>query len=240
MSRLVIEKNQVFEMGSSDIIVADTLIMKDSSTLLLNRSKKENYIRANVAIVGNFAAIRGRGVAGLPGKKGTGGKSAHGPCRDGFPAHHGARGTDGAGGVNLFLHIDHVTINGNLIIDISGGNGGDGGDGGMGGDGSPGTTHCNGGDGGAAGNGGGGGNGGAGGNLTISGTDSQTIRKMIGFQVVINILGGNSGYGGLAGAPGSPGLGPSHSRHGKKGLSGKEGPMGLHGDNGKILFQFDN
>lgn len=235
-TKLVIEANQTYQLKSSDILVADTLIMMDSSTIILNSAKGENFIKVKVAMFGNNAVIRGRGINGLVGKKGSKVRSPLGPCKDGYKAIDGARGTDGASGVKLYLYLDEMIVNGSLIIDLAGGNGGDGGDGGPGGDGSPGTRHCNGGDGARGGKGGAGGNGGRGGDLIFVTRDKEKIRQMIGYQIAVNILGGNSGYGGLSGYGGSAGLGPS-GKNGKAGPSGQDGPRGQPGRNGSIQFE---
>jgi hypothetical protein len=232
----VVEAGQTFDLKNSDIIVADTFIMMDASRLKLNKAKRENYLRVKVAIFGKNVVIDGRGVAGIQGKKGTAGTTMLGPCREGTSAKAGARGTDGGQGVNLFLYVDKIIVNGNLVIDLSGGNGGDGGDGGEGGGGSPGTRHCYGGNGGTGGDGGPGGDGGKGGVLTFGGADVDVVKVLVGSQIILNTFGGNFGYGGLAGSGGSPGLGPS-KHNGTVGRSGKDGTKGRPGINGGIQFE---
>ena len=236
VGRLVIKKKEVFQLQPSDIIVADTLIMMDSSRIVLNRLKPENFIRTKVAIIGKHCFIDGKGVKGSNGKSGLPGKTPLGPCRDGSPGRNGGRGLDGTQGVNLFLYIDEVIVNGSLVVDLSGGNGGDGGNGGEGGGGSPGTLHCNGGNGGLGGNAGGGGNGGNGGTLTIGGLDAELIRSMMGMKIIVNTLGGNNGFGGFHGYGGSAGLGPS-KMDGKPGDDGKDGERGRAGNNGNIQYE---
>ena len=232
----VIGRCEIYELKGSDIIVADTLIMMDSSRLKLNKAKRENYIRAKVAIFGKSTFIDGRGVTGIQGKTGTKGRTPFGPCHAGQAGRDGARGTDGGAGVNLFLYLEKIVVNGNLVVDLSGGNAGDGGDGGEGGGGSPGTMHCSGGNGGPGGDGGSGGTGGKGGILTFGVGEPDVIKTLIGSQVVVNLLGGNFGYGGIAGIGGSPGLGPSKG-HGVKGKPGKSGDKGRPGTNGGIQFE---
>ena len=233
---LVIKSKQTFEFGNSDIIVADTLIMMDSSRIILNKLKSENYIRAKVAIIGKNCWIYGNGVAGKDGYTGANGKNPHGPCQPGTPARNGGRGLDGGPGTNLFLYLEKIVVNGTLVIDLSGGNAGDGGEGGLGGSGSPGTVHCRGGDGGQGGNGGVGGNGGRGGNLTFGGLDQEMVRMMLGSQIIVNTFGGNRGYGGQYGVGGSAGLGPS-KMNGRNGQNGKVGERGRSGNNGVIQFE---
>lgn len=235
MNSLVIEPHESFQLVTSDILVVDTLVMKDSSRIVLNKLKQENYIRTKIAIIGKRCLIDGKGINGKPGKPGTGVKTPIGPCQPGIPGKNGQRGLDGTAGVNLFLYIDKLIINGELVIDLSGGSGGDGGNGGEGGGGSPGTVHCSGGNGGTGGNGGLGANGGPGGILHIGGLDSEVIRSILGSLVLIRNRGGNFGYGGIAGYGGSPGLGPA-----KKGKRGKQGSDGVHGEsgsNGSIQFE---
>ena len=233
----VIKKGSSYLLSGSDIIVADTLVMEDSSRLMLNRAVPQNYIRAKVAIFGNNTRIDGKGMIGLPGKKGSKGKATSGPCYLGKSGNDGARGTDGAAGVNLFLYLDKIIVNGDLVVDLSGGNGGDGGDGGEGGGGSPGTMHCRGGDGGAGGDGGPGGDGGKGGILTFGSADINAVRSIIGSQISVNLLGGNFGYGGIGARGGPPGLGPSKTKNGATGNPGKDGEKGRPGFNGSIQFE---
>ena len=230
---LVIEKNQVYELENSDILVADTLIMRDSSRLVLNKLKKDNYIRVNTLIIGDRCVIDGRGLNGQPGRDGAGGSTPIGPCNDGAPGRSGGRGLDGTPGVNLFLYIENIKLAGILTIDLSGGNGGRGGDGGIGGGGSPGTVHCHGGNGGNGGNAGQGGNGADGGNLTLSSKKDPLIQNYIGSGITVYTHGGLPGVPGKVGERGPAGLGPAR-RHGKNGELGLEAPNGLAGISGKV------
>jgi hypothetical protein len=235
VEKLVVRPNQIYNVAPSDIIVADTLVMMDSSRLRLNALKGENYIRAHVAIIGNNCVIDGKGTNGKRGSNGTGGNTLVGPCVDGANGRNGGRGLDGTPGLDLFLYIDTLNLTGSLTIDLSGGNGGDGGNGGIGGGGSPGTMHCNGGDGGNGGNGGAGGNGGRGGTLTL-GDDGGAIRALIGDKLTIYNKGGSFGYGGISGYGGPAGLGPDR-RNGKAGSPGNDGPDGQPASNGTVLFE---
>lgn len=236
VSKLVIKSHQTFYLDSTDILVADSLIMMDSSRIRLNGLKAENFIRTNVAIFGEFCVIDGKGVAGKKGTDGTAGLTPVGPCRDGVPGRNGLRGLSGGAGSNLFLYIDKIHVNGRLIIDLSGGNGGDGGNGGEGGGGSPGTHHCNGGDGGNGGNGGSGGDGGSGGILTIGGRDAVITRALIGNALIIKNNGGSFGYGGMSGAGGHAGLGPNR-KNGTSGMNGRDGLYGRPGNSGTVLLE---
>jgi hypothetical protein len=236
VSKLVIPANTTYELQNSDILVADTLILEDSSRFVLNKLKPENYIRARVVIFGNFCTIDGRGINGQPGKLGQNGFSPIGPCSNGATGKNGGRGLDGTPGVNLFLYIDDVKFNGKVFIDLSGGNGGKGGDGGSGGSGSPGTVHCHGGNGGNGGNAGQGGNGADGGTLTLNSSRNPFIRNLIGTLIHVYTYGGLPGPQGNVGSSGQAGLGPSR-KNGKNGVPGSDAPTGIAGVSGKVNFE---
>ena len=236
VGKLVIKPNEVFDLGQSDILVADTLIMMDSSRLVLNKLKKENYIRARWAVFGRNCVIDGKGIDGKPGRNGKNGDTPTIPCSSGQPGRNGGKGLDGTSGINLFLYLERITMNGLLIIDLSGGNGGQGGNGGNGGGGSPGTVHCIGGDGANGGNAGPGGNGANGGSLTLDNAKNPAVKDLIGKQIIIKNYGGFAGSPGRAGYYGPAGLGPSR-RNGKKGLPGTESAFGIGGNYGKINIE---
>ncbi|SKC74828.1 hypothetical protein [Ohtaekwangia koreensis] len=236
VGKLVIKKNEVFDLGQSDILVADTLIMMDSSRLVLNKLKRENFVRVKWAIFGNHCIIDGRGIDGKPGRNGRNGVSPTIPCSPGLPGRNGGRGLDGTAGINLFLYLERITMNGNLVIDLSGGNGGKGGDGGNGGGGSTGTVHCAGGDGANGGNAGQGGNGANGGTLTLDNAKNPRIKELIGKQIVVKIYGGVAGSAGRGGYHGPAGLGPSR-KNGKDGLPGTDSASGIGGVQGNINFE---
>ncbi|MGC1242862.1 MAG: hypothetical protein WA874_14820 [Chryseosolibacter sp.] len=236
VGKLVIRPHETFTLDSTDILVADSLIMMDSSRIRLNGLKAENFIRTNVAIIGNHCRIDGTGLAGKKGTDGAPGLTPVGPCRDGVPGRNGLRGLSGGAGINLFLYIDKIHIKGKLIVDLSGGNGGDGGDGGEGGGGSPGTHHCIGGDGGRGGNAGAGGDGGRGGVLSIGGRDADITKALIGNLLQLKNNGGSFGYGGIGGAGGHAGLGPK-GKSGKPGDKGADGLYGRPGDRGALLME---
>lgn len=236
IEKLVVKPKGIYTLSPSDIIVADTLILMDSSRIRLNGMKGENYIRTHVAIIGNNCVIEGRGINGKKGPNGAPGRTPVGPCQNGVVGRNGTRGLDGTSGTNLFLYVDSINVKGSLLIDLSGGNGADGGNGGGGGGGSPGTMHCNGGNGGDGGNGGGGGNGGRGGTLTLGGNGVLQMRSLIGESLIVYNKGGSFGYGGVSGFGGAAGLGPER-RHGKSGAPGSDGAHGRPADNGTILFE---
>jgi hypothetical protein len=231
VAKLVLKTGEVYTLKPSDIIVADTLIMMDSSRIVLNGLKRENYIRVGVAILGNHCVIDGEGIHGKPGMPAKAhGIPRGGPCQIGLPGRNGMRGLDGGPGIDLFLYIDKLRSTGRLTVILSGGNGGDGGNGATGGGGNPGTVHCNGGNGGRGGNGGDGGHGGNGGNLTVGGNDQVVVRALIGNQILVLNRSGNYGYGGISGPGGPSGRGP-----GRK--NGKEGAHGINGHNGHIGYR---
>lgn len=239
VDKLVIESGESFEFDNeTDILVADTLVMLDSSRLILNQLKRENFIRAKVAIIGSDCYIIGNGMHGKPGRDGRAGVTQVGPCRDGTNGSNGVPGLAGGPGVNLSFYVENLIVDGRLIIDLSGGNGGDGGAGGKGGDGSPGTVHCNGGDGANGGNGGRGGDGGHGGNLIISSVNADIIRNGIGTKVLFRNYGGKAGQGGRGGYIGSAGLGPSR-RNGTDGKPGEYGANGVRGTEGTLTFEMN-
>lgn len=234
--KLVIRPREVYTLTPSDIIVSDTLIMMDSSCIRLNNLKTENYIRAQVVIIGKHCRIDGRGTNGKKGTNGVTSLAPSGPCQNGAPGRNGGRGLDGTAGLNLFLYIDQLDAIGSLIIDLSGGNGGDGGNGGTGAGGTPGTKYCSGGNGGNGGSGGGGGNGGHGGTLMLGGKDAASIKALIGNAVAVYSKGGTFGYGGLAGYGGGAGLGPVRN-NGRSGTPGVSGTNGKPSTNGTVLFE---
>ena len=236
---LVIESNTTYDFSESDILVADTIIMRDSSSIKLNYVKDDNYIHCKKLIVGKGCKIIGRGENGRKGKDGGNGYSVEGPCSNGTNGRNGARGSDGIIGNNLFLYTDEIVFNGNLSIDLAGGNGEDGGKGGDGGGGSAGTRLCNGGNGGSGGNGAPGGNGGNSGNLTLRCKSCPDLRNELGKKLMVRVYGGLGGLGGEGGSPGLPGIlvTGTTAQDGKHGTHGKNGADGVPGKNGAINFE---
>ncbi|GIV37057.1 MAG: hypothetical protein KatS3mg032_1436 [Cyclobacteriaceae bacterium] len=236
-TRLVLQPKQklAFE-AQSDILVADTLILKDSAVIQLNNLRTENFIRTRVLRVEGTAFIMGGGAFGQPGRPGRPGASGQGPCQHGQNGQPGQNGLPGVSGVNLALYSDEVIIDKHLVINLSGGNGGSGGKGGRGGDGSTGTIHCNGGNGGNGGMGGKGGDGGNGGNFIFQGARALVLREWTGSKIIIRNDGGQPGSGGKGGLPGLGGPGPNR-RYGRNGFTGPDGPAGLHGKPGTITFR---
>lgn len=239
MEKLVISTGQTFELNESDILVVDTLVMEDSSKIILNRDKADNFIHAKVIDVGNNCTIIGNGRNGVDGEKGLGGYTAIGPCKDGIAGRKGTAGTSATSGINLYFYFDQLHIRGRLTFELSGGNGGDGGRGGNGGGGSPGTRLCAGGDGGAGGDGSRGGNGGNGGTLTFTTKGSAELRSLLGNKIQVRNYGGNGGLGGDGGLGGLAGLVNADrvSQDGELGPKGKTGESGEPGERGAINFE---
>jgi hypothetical protein len=232
---LVIKAGETFNFGNHDILVADTLIMQDSSRILLNKLKKENYIRTKVAIFGKGCLIDGSGIEGVNGRTGRAGISPIGPCRDGTDASNGVKGLDGGEATHLILYLSKVSIDEPITVNLVGGFGGNGGNGGDGGSGSPGTVHCNGGNGGNGGNGAQGGNGGNGGFLTIDCKDCPVTYDWLDEKILVLNYGGREGAGGRGGAAGFFGGGP-RGRNGKYGRMGTTGARGNPGKRGSVNF----
>lgn len=240
IDKLVIPAKQTYTIEKNDIIVVDTLIMSDSSTIQLNLGKHDNYIHAKRLIAYNGARIMGVGEKGKRGKDGSKGSTMDGPCIDGTPGHSGTGGSHGDSGVNLFMYLNQLTITGSLTIDIRGSDGGDGGNGGQGGGGSTGTRVCVGGTGGPGGNGGTGGNGGNGGTLTIACKEcNDELRAILDHTLLVKNYAGFGGIGGDAGPGGLAGLGVNGqtSKDGKIGPRGRKGADGQNGKEGAINFE---
>jgi hypothetical protein len=237
VSKLVIKPKEIYNLSQSDILVADTLIMMDSSRLVLNKLKPDNVLRIKFARFGNHCVIDGRGVDGQPGRTGTAGITPTGPCLNGSAGKDGTRGLDGTKGLNLFMYLEKVTVRGQLIIDLDGGKGGNGGNGGNGGGGSPGTMHCYGGNGANGGKAGPGGNGGNGGVLTVTIARPQPVKDLIlSKKIVVRNIGGDAGSSGRGGYHGGAGLGPS-KKNGKDGAPGDYNANGVTGQKGSLVIQ---
>ncbi len=235
LAKLSLSKGEKYLIQASDILVVDTLVMADSSQIVLNRDKKDNFIHAKIAIIGEGCSINGFGLKGKDGVSGNNGQEQLSPCRQGGPGKDADQGLAGNHGNNLFIYSDDIQINGSLTINLNGGDGGDGGKGGQGGGGGPGTRVCTGGDGGQGGSGARGGHGGDGGTLTINCFRCPDFQILIGTRLHIKNYGGFGGLGGQAGRGGLAGLGPV--RDGKNGQRGFHGEEGETGKNGAIKFE---
>lgn len=232
MAKLVLKPKQVYELIGTDILVVDSLIMYDSSRLVLNKLKPVNFIHAKVGVFYRGAVIDGKGVLGIRGRTGRTGSSAGRPCSDGTPGLLGSEGTNGGQGTNVAIYLSDIVLKGMVIIDVSGGDGGDGGRGGTGGDGSLGTRVCKGGNGAIGGPGANGGSGGTGGSVTFIAPRIPELRLMLGDKIMVRIYGGNLGLGGEGGLGGSSGLSPLNDTK-LEGKPGRKGPKGLAGKPGK-------
>lgn len=235
LTKLTVEPHKVYELVGTDILVVDTLILRDSARIMLNSSRKKNFIHAKKMVVGKGCIIYGKGKNGVPGIMGNSGLTSGGPCRDGTSGEPGTPGTPGKDAVSLFLYVDEIEIHGNIQIDIAGGDGGDGGKGGTGSDGNPGTKLCQGGSGGDGGNGGACGNGGQSGILTITSKYGSDLRSWMGERIIVRSYGGFAGIGGEGGLGGQRGL--STSRDGDQGRKGLAGAVGVPGKPGAIFFE---
>ncbi len=232
-TKLIIEPGQTFSYAQSDILVADTLIMKDSSDIVLNNLKKENYLYAKVAIIGKGCSIKGNAAHGNAGAGGRAGSSSSAPCKDATNGEDAQAGTDGGHATSLQVYIKHIEIDHPILISLAGGNGGNGGKGGDGGSAGAGTIHCNGGDGGNGGKGGHGANGGNGGGLVLN--LPLTAQLKLKQQLRVFLKAGTFGRGGRGGYSGSGGLGP-RGKHGRNGLQGEDGFDGASGTDGVISY----
>lgn len=232
-TKLVLEPKQHFSFDQSDILVVDTLVMKDSSSLVLNKGKIENYLHAKVMYIGKNCTIDGRGPNGKAGRNGSVGDSFMAPCKSGTNGGDATRGEDGRHATSLLIYLKEIKIDGQLTILLEGGKGGNGGNGGEGGSGGSGTIHCNGGDGGSGGQGGDGGYGGDGGKLVLHGPIS--FQQSLTGKIKAKLNGGQFGKGGRGGYSGSGGLGP-RNKNGKNGLQGTDGKDGSIGNYGSISY----
>ncbi len=238
LSRLVLKPKEAYEL-KGDILVVDSLILQDSSKIILNKLKPDNFIHAKVAIFYRGSLIDGKGVHGIQGSKGRPGISPQSPCTDGGKGTPGNDGTKGGVGTNLSFYFTEIILKGVLTIDVSGGDAGDGGTGGSGGGGGPGARPCVAGSGGVGGNGGQGGNGGNAGNTTFVSPRPLEIRSMLNENIIIRNYGGNLGLGGIGGSLGLSGLSPvgRPNMDGKSGRKGIKGKDGVQGKAGSINFQ---
>jgi hypothetical protein len=238
LSKLVLNSKQIYEIKGSDILVVDSLIMHDSSKVILNKLKPENFIHAKVAVFYRGAVIDGRGATGIPGRKGKTGNSAMSPCTNGSAGTMGTEGTNGGHGVNVSFYFSEIVIRGNVAIDVSGGAAGDGGDGGNGGGGGPGTRLCKGGNGGHGGAGAKGGTGGNAGSVSFICPKIPELRLMLGEKIIVRNYGGDRGIGGTGGAGGYSGLSAlqDSKMDGKPGRKGIKGGDGVAGKEGSVNF----
>jgi hypothetical protein len=229
LSALVLKPKESFRIINSDILVLDTLVMADSSNIILDEFSKENFIHVKWAKIGYRCTIDGSGKNGLKGMPGRHGLNGNSLCANGRDGKNGENGSAGEDGKNLSLYLNEIMINGSLIVYLQGGDGGNGGDGGDGGNGSPKSKNCTGGSGGNAGNAGNGGDGGKGGTLSVFGERELDLFAFSKNLVCVN-LGGKMGLGGKRGFAGKTGYDPTKDdilKH--NGNSGENGVRGIQG-----------
>ncbi|MBI1770065.1 MAG: hypothetical protein HY015_02360 [Bacteroidetes bacterium] len=237
VTKLVLDPGEKFVIEKSDILVVDTLVMQDSSSILLNLSKKDNFIHAKEVLIGMNCSIIGHGANGKSGSAGQKGNTSRTPCRSGFPGSNANEGIAGQNAANLSLYFDNMKISGSIIVNLNGGDGGDGGKGGIGGDGGSGTRVCIAGDGGRGGNGANGGTGGRGGTINIACKNCDDLHVIMGSKLIVKNFGGLGGIGGDGGSGGRAGLGPIGD--GKNGLRGINGAGAALGKDGVINLSRD-
>ena len=106
ITRLEIKEKEVFEVGSTNILMVDTLIMHDKATIKFS-PESAGILQANHAIVGKKCTILSRGTNGIN-------------------SDFRALGTEGQNGgdLDITMHFDEL---GSLTIDTRGGRGGNGG-----------------------------------------------------------------------------------------------------------------
>ena len=159
---LKIDKGVAFQL-TGDSFSIDSLIMADSSALLLDNRHANNLVRANFVSIGSGCILNGAGNNGEDGPAGADGSTAL------YAA--GKAGRGGFSAVNLFFNFTSIQINGVFQVFLIGGKGGNGGPGGSITKGPagiapvPGSTYYSNSTQGAPGNGG---DGGRGGNITLS------------------------------------------------------------------------
>jgi hypothetical protein len=235
LNKLTLAVKEQYILKNTDILVIDTLVMADSSSILLTDEKKEYFLHAAILSVGKGCQIIGRGTPGQEGKTGRRGVTPGGPCADGGAGRSGTGGNHGDHGRMLSLYLKQVYLNGTLSIDLSGGDGGNGGSGGEGGGGGTGTIACAGGNGGPGGNGASGGNGGDGGTLTVVCKNCHGLQDLVNVKLFTRNFGGSAGLGGFAGTGGAPGISPD-GKEGKRGAKGTAGVEGVAGKAGGVFF----
>lgn len=227
---LILKPKEIYKITESDILVVDSLVMGDSSTIMLDMTKKESFLHFKAIQTGNGCSIVGRGKDGLKGQDGVKGKNGNGPCADAFNGSNGSKGSAGMPGSNLSVYLSRINLLGSLTIDVAGGDGGEGGKGGNGGDGTGGTKLCRAGDAGNGGNGGDGAKGGDGGTIKLVCKDCATnLVSLENSKLFVKVFPGNAGDGGQEGSAGNPGMGANEGKIGKDGIPGRVGATGVKG-----------
>lgn len=229
--------------------------LETNSVLVLPASADSIEIFATEAELQTGAQIMVKHEAAANGPAGGNGRGGS-DCRSGGNGLAGKNGQVGSSAPSLSINVIDLILDGNIRLDLSGGNGGVGGKGGAGGSGGRAdrSDRCRGGNGGNGGTGGDGGNGGDGGTLTIryvNGLNSE--RDNIGDTAIRSSFvsknsGGGKGLGGGGGAAGGGGAGrgaagplglgaqPGGS-NGSGGASGKDGKSGMNGGEINLIHE---
>lgn len=105
ITKLELKAKEIFIVGPTNMLLVDTLIMHDKSTIKFSPAT-QSILQANVAYIGNKCTLSSRGMNGEDANK----ESAGSPGQDG-------------GDLVLIMHLNEV---GSLTIDTRGGKGGNG------------------------------------------------------------------------------------------------------------------
>lgn len=118
---LHVRQGEIFQLTGKTFSL-DSLILGDSSQLLLDDQFDLTMIRCDYVSLGKGAAILG---IGKPGGQGLGGTNSNSRAyADGQP------GASGFAGISLIFNLRYLHMNGDFIINLTGGEGGEGGAGG--------------------------------------------------------------------------------------------------------------
>jgi hypothetical protein len=118
---LRVNRGEIFQLTGRNFSL-DSLILADSSQLLLDDHFDLTLIRSDYVSIGKGCAIIGIGKPGAQGLSGANSTSAS--YSDGRP------GAAGFAGISLILNVRYLHLDGDFIINLTGGQGGDGGVGG--------------------------------------------------------------------------------------------------------------
>lgn len=205
---LKVERGVWFQL-TGDTFLLDSLVMQDSSVLLLDTRHKSCLIRANYFSIGKNVKIKGNGRDGGDGRDGGEGIQE---ALD-VPGKDGNRGTPG---INLTMNFSNLELQDVLEISLYGGRGGKGG---VGGNiikrapknlsETPNQGH-----------GGNGGEGGNGGDMIIS--CPYDLEKIMKDKIVIDSHGGS---GGNSGTPPELKIPKWYFANERNGLSGSDGKL---------------
>ncbi|HNP77580.1 MAG: hypothetical protein U0289_00610 [Cyclobacteriaceae bacterium] len=118
---LRVNPGEIFQLTGKTFLL-DSLVLGDSSQLLLDDNFDLTLIRCDYVTLGKGCAIIGIGKPGGQGLVGINSNSR--AYSDGRP------GTSGFAGISLIFNFRHLQLDGDFIINLTGGPGGDGGAGG--------------------------------------------------------------------------------------------------------------